>query len=379
MQNTLKALRGRHAALAAPGFMSARADAEERLRERVEDKRKLRKLSASAWDEIALAEQTWAQIYLEYSLIERMRGYQSDLLSIAWHLVRAARERAKPNAQRLREYSEAALPQLTQKLFSAAPIHAELDQLTLAWSLEKLRELLGPDHAVVRNSLGPYSPTELARNLLDNTTLHDLATRRTLWDGGLAAIESSEDPLIQFALKIDPAARQLRQRYDNEVKAVIQRNASLISQAKFALDGTSTYPDASFSLRLSYGQVKGWPERGQAVYPVTTLSGLLARHTGREPFALPQSWLDAEPQLNLTTPLNFTSSHDITGGNSGSAMLNRKGELVGLIFDGNLHALGGAYAYDGRFNRAISVHPAAMLEALNKVYQADDLVKELMP
>ena len=377
VQNTLKALRGRHQALAAPGFMQAQTAAEQTLRERVEDKRKLRKSTGSAWDEIALAEEVWGQIYLEYSLLERMRGYQSDLLSIARHLVRAASERPKPNAQRLREYSEAALPQLTQKLFSAAPIHNSLEILTLDWSLEKLRELLGPDHEIVRTSLGTFSRSELARQLIENSELHDLAVRRALWDGGAQAIENSSDPLIQFARKIDKAALQIRQRYDQEVKAVIERNASLISQAKFALDGTDNYPDASFSLRLSYGQVKGWPERGQAVYPYTTLSGLMLRHTGRLPFALPNSWLDAETQLDLATPLNFTTTHDIIGGNSGSAMLNRQGELVGLIFDGNLHALGGAYAYDGRFNRAISVHPAAMYEALHKVYQAENLVKEL--
>ena len=379
IQNTLKALRGRHAALAANGFMQAQQTAESRLRERVEDERKLRKTSASAWDEIALAENVWAQIYLEYSMLERMRGYQSDLLAIAWHLVRAAEERSKPNTQRLREYSEAALPQLTQKLFSAAPIHNELDILTLGWSLEKLRELLGPDHPAVRASLGQYSPTELAKQLIQSTSLHDLATRRTLWDGGIAAIESSEDPLIQFARKIDSHAREVRNRYDNEVQAVIERNSSLISQAKFSLDGTNNYPDASFSLRLSYGQVQGWPERGKAVYPITTLSGLLARHTGRLPFSIPVSWLAAEAQLDLATPLNFTSSHDIIGGNSGSAMLNRKGELVGLVFDGNLHSLGGSYAYDGRYNRAISVHPAAMREALSKVYAAKNLLNELFP
>ncbi|MGJ8669362.1 MAG: S46 family peptidase [Oceanococcus sp.] len=379
IQNTLKALRGQHAALAAPGFMQAQKTAENVLRERVEDERKLRKTTASAWDEIALAENVWAQIYLEYSLLERMRGYQSDLLAIAWHLVRAASERSKPNAQRLREYSEAALPQLTQKLFSAAPIHNELDILTLGWSLEKLRELLGPDHPAVRSSLGLYSPTELSEQLIKNTSLHDLATRRTLWDGGTVAIESSQDPLIQFARKMDSHARKVRSRYDDEVQAIIERNSKLISQAKFSLDGTDSYPDPSFSLRISYGQVQGWPERGNAVYPITTLSGLLARHTGRLPFAIPASWLSAEPQLDLTTPLNFTSTHDVIGGNSGSAMLNRKGELVGLIFDGNLHSLGGAYAYDGRYNRAISVHPAAMREALSTVYDADKLLKELFP
>lgn len=377
IENTLKAFRGRHAALSEPGFMEARRSQEYALRERVHDKRALRKTTAGAWDEIAKAQLVWRDIYTDYSMLELMRGYQSDLLAIARHLVRAAQERPKPNAQRLREYTDAALPQLTQRLFSAAPIHPELERLSLGWSLEKLREFLGPDHPAVRLSLGVEAPQALADRLIRKTQLADLSIRKALWDGGAAAIAASADPLIEFARRIDGPARAVRARQEQDIQAVVETNSTLISQARFQLDGTDNYPDASFSLRLSYGQVKAWTEKGREIEPFTTVAGAMARATGQAPFAFPPSWLAAETQLKLTTPMNFVTTHDIIGGNSGSPMINRKTELVGLVFDGNLHSLGGAYAYDGRYNRAVAVHPAAMKLALETVYAADHLVDEL--
>lgn len=379
IEDRLTMVRGRHTALVAPGFIDARQKAEKHLRERVNSKRKLRKTTADAWDEIEQAQQVLAQIHLEYALLERMRGYQSDLLSIARHLVRAASERSKPNAQRLREYTQAALPQLTQRLFSGAPIHDELETLTLSWSLEKLREWLGPDHPAVRLSLGTASPAQRAQQLISQTSLHDLSVRRTLWEGGAEAIRESQDPLIIYARKIDGPARQIRRRYDRQVRAVIEHNQQRISQARFALDGTSRYPDASSSLRLSHGQIQGWQQGDSRMYPHTTVSGLLARSTGQAPYSLPASWRQAEPDLDLTTIFNISSSHDIVGGNSGSPMLNRQGELVGLVFGGNRYAAGGTYAYDSQRNRAVSLHPAAISEALSKVYAAGALHQELFP
>lgn len=380
IENALKAYRGRHAALSESGFMEAAQQRENTLRERVSDDRRLRKSAAvEAWANIAAAQEVWRDAYTEYSLLENLRGYQSDLLSIARHLVRAAEERSKPNAQRLREYTDAALPQLTQRLFSAAPIHKELDILTLDWSLEKLRELLGPDHPAVVQSLGSDAPRSLAQRLIRDTHLDDLATRKQLWDGGAAAIAASDDPLIAFVRRIDPSARAVRERVENEVEAVVERNASLISRARFELDGTNSYPDATFSLRLSYGQVKGWKEAGEEIFPLTSLGGLIARATDQPPFALPPLWVERLADVDLATPFNFVTTHDIIGGNSGSPMLNRQGQLVGLIFDGNLHSLGGAYAYDGRYNRAVAVHPAIMQQALQSVYDADNLIDELFP
>ncbi|ORE85536.1 peptidase S46 [Oceanococcus atlanticus] len=380
IENALKAYRGRHAALSESGFIQAAMAHENALRERVAEHRQLRKTpTPEAWTKIAQAQEVWRDIYTEYSLLESLRGYQSDLLSIARHLVRAAQERSKPNAERLHEYTDAALPQLTQRLFSAAPIHAELEILTLDWSLEKLREQLGPDHPAVVQSLGNQSPRELARSLIENTQLNELAVRKELWDGGAAAIAASNDPLIAFVRRIDSSARAVRARVEREVEAVVEANATLISRARFELDGTNSYPDVTFSLRLSYGQVKGWKEAGQDIFPTTTVGGLIARSTAQPPFALPALWIDRLAEIDLATPFNFVTTHDIIGGNSGSPMLNRQGQLVGLIFDGNLHSLGGAYAYDGRYNRAVAVHPAIMQQALSAVYQAQSLVDELFP
>ena len=377
IENTLKAFRGRHAALAQPGFMEMQTAAEAELKARVEKNRGLRKSTAGAWDQIAKAEALWRDLYLEYAMLELKHGYQSDLFGIARHLVRAAVERNKPNGERLREYTEAALPQLTQRLFSAAPIEPELERLALGWSLEKLRELLGADHAAVRTSLGQEAPQALADRLINTTGLNDVAQRKALWEGGLEAIQASDDPMIRFALQIEPLARALRERHEDDIKAVQTAAASAIARARFELDGTDTYPDATFTLRLSYGQVKGWEEKGQPVAPFTTVGGAYFRATGADPFKLPDSWLAAEPDLDLTARMNFVSTHDIIGGNSGSPVLNRKAEVVGLIFDGNLHSLGGAYAYDGRFNRAVAVHPAIMKQALEQVYPARHLADEL--
>ena len=380
IENALKAYRGRHAALSESGFIQAAEAREKTLRQRVSDDRRLRKSATiNAWDNIARAQQVWRDNYTEYALLENLRGYQSDLLSIARHLVRAAEQRSKPNSQRLHEYTDAALPALTQRLFSAAPIHTQLEILTLDWSLEKLRELLGPDHPAVIQSLGSQSPREVAENLIGQTRLDDLSVRKQLWDGGEAAIAASNDPLIQYVRRIDPAARAVRQRIENQVEAVVETNGALISRARFQLDGTNSYPDATFSLRLSYGQIKGWQEAGHDIFPFTSVGGLIARSTAQPPFALPPRWIDHLADIDLATPFNFVTTHDIIGGNSGSPMLNRQGQLVGLIFDGNLHSLGGAYAYDGRFNRAVAVHPAIMKQALDAVYDADNLVKELFP
>lgn len=380
IEKALKAYRGRHAALSESGFIESAQQREQALRQRVADDRRLRKSATiDAWDNIAAAQQLWRDNYTEYSLLEGLRGYQSDLLSIARHLVRAAEERSKPNSQRLHEYTDAALPALTQRLFSAAPIHAQLEILTLDWSLEKLRELLGPDHPAVVQSLGSQSPRDIAETLINHTRLDDLSVRKQLWDGGAASIAASDDPLIQYVRRIEPLARAVRTQVENQVEALVEANSALISHARFQLDGTNSYPDATFSLRLSYGQVKGWQEAGHNVFPFTSVGGLIARSTAQAPFALPPRWIEHLADIDLATPFNFVTTNDIIGGNSGSPMLNRQGELVGLIFDGNLHSLGGTYAYDGRYNRAVAVHPAIMKQALEAVYDADTLVKELFP
>lgn len=377
IENTLKAFRGRHAALSEPGLLEPRLRREEELRARLGRDKALRQTTAGAWDAIAAAQQTWRDIYTEYSLLELLRGYQSDLLSMARHLLRAADQLPRPDAQRLPEYREAALPQLTQRLFSAAPVARELEALTLGWSLGMLRELLGADHPAVRLSLGGADPVERARQLIDSTGLADPGLRRKLWEGGREAIAASKDPLLELVQALEPLALAVRERYEREIQDVVQHNLALIEQARHHLAVGEHYPDARFTLRLSHGRVEGWSEADSTITPFTSWGGAIARASPHDPYRLPTSWLQAEADIALTTPVNFTTSNDIVGGYSGSPILNVDGDLVGLVFDGNLHSLGGAYAYDGRYNRAVAVHPAIMRQALDKVYAAPALVTEL--
>ena len=377
VENAFKALRGRHAALVEPGFFEAKLAAENALREAVDDKRRWRGAYGGAWAAIAEVQPLWRDIYTEYSFLEVGRGFSSELFDIARHLVRAAAEREKPDGQRLREYSEAALPRLTQTLFSSAPVYPALERLTLGWSLEKLREYLGADHPAVRDALGREAPQRLAEATIAGTRLTEVDYRRTLWEGGTVAIAAADDPMIALARRVDAAARAVRQRYQDAIEAVEDREGERIAQAQFAVYGTDSYPDATFSLRLSYGQVRGWREGGEMIPPFTTIQGAFERATGNAPYALPPSWHAARDRMDTGTRMNFVTTHDIIGGNSGSPVINREARIVGLIFDGNIHSLGGAYAYDERYNRAVAVHSATMLEALETVYNANRLVDEI--
>jgi hypothetical protein len=225
--------------------------------------------------------------------------------------------------------------------------------------------------------LGKDSPADLAKALVKGTKLADLAVRKALFEGGKTAVDASKDPMIELARRIDPDARAIRKQYEDEVESVVKKNSELVAKSRFAAYGTSVYPDATFTLRLSFGKVQGWEEAGKPVPPMTNIAGAFDRHTGREPFALPKSWLDAKGKLDLQKPFNFSSTNDIIGGNSGSPVVNQSGEVVGLIFDGNIHSLGGDYAYDPRVNRAVSVHTAAITEALEKVYGAERVLADL--
>ena len=241
-----------------------------------------------------------------------------------------------------------------------------------------MRELLGADDPFVHQVLGRKSPDQIGAALIAGTKLGDPAVRKALWAGGREAIAKSDDPFIRLASDIDPVARAIRKRYEREVESVVQKNTELIAQARFAQQGTSAYPDATFTLRLSYGEVTGWSEGGRKVPPFTDFAGAFARDTGVDPFALPASWHAAKGKLDLAQRFNFVTDNDIIGGNSGSPVINRNGEIVGLIFDGNIHSLGGAFWFDGRRNRAVAVHSGAILESLTKVYGATDLAREIM-
>jgi hypothetical protein len=230
----------------------------------------------------------------------------------------------------------------------------------------------------VRAVLGKSSPDELAARLVAGTKLKDVAVRRALWDGGARAIAASDDPMIALARSIDRVARAARHDFEQQVEAPFKENGERIAKARFAIEGTSTYPDATFTLRLSYGSVEGWREPGKAVAPFTTFAGAFDRATERAPFALPPSWLRARPRLALATPFNFCTSNDIIGGNSGSPVIDRDARVVGVIFDGNLPSLGGDYGFDPATNRAVALDSAAIIEGLRKIYDAPALVRELL-
>jgi hypothetical protein len=257
------------------------------------------------------------------------------------------------------------------------PIYPELEKLTLSFGLERMREWLGPDHPTVRSLLAKDSPDTLAQSLVTGTKLGDPEVRLALWNGGAAAIAASDDPFIQLARSIDPQARALRKQYEDEIEAPISVAEEKIARARFKLYGTNVYPDATFTLRLNYGSVQGWVEKGRPVEPFTRLSTAFDRATGQPPFRIPDSWQKVKASLDLSTPVNLSTNNDIVGGNSGSALLNARGEVVGLMFDGNIHSISGAYWFDTAKNRSIAVHPAIMKEALSKVYRADDLLREL--
>jgi hypothetical protein len=378
VENSYKALRGMLEALQDPEFFQSKVAAEAALRaEAAKDPARGREVEA-AYAAIEKAQQRLREIRKELGALEY--GLSGELFGHARTLLRAAEERPKPNPERLREYRESNLPVLTQRLFSEAPIYPELEKLRLGHSLAKARERLGPDHPAVKRLLGKESPEEAAARAVDGTRLRDAAFRRALWEGGAKALaEAERDPMIALAKAVDADARAVRRTWETEVDAVAKRSHETIAEARFAVQGRTTYPDATFTLRLSYGAVKGWKEGTREIDPFTTIAGAFERHTGRDPFALPQSWLDAKGRLDLATRMNFVTTNDIVGGNSGSPVFNRSAEIVGLAFDGNLHSLGGEYGFDPAVNRAVAVHSDAIVEALVKVYGAGRLVEELRP
>jgi hypothetical protein len=277
----------------------------------------------------------------------------------------------------LREYAEPALPLLVQQLTAPVPVYAAREKLTLSFGLERMREFLGPDYPLVRNLLAEHSPDQLAASLVDGTKLADPAVRKQLWEGGQAAIDASTDPMIRIARLVDPDARALRKQYEDEVEAVVDASQEKIAAARFAALGTSVYPDATFTLRLNYGTVQGWDEAGTPVAPFTRLARAFERSTGSEPFRMPDSWTAKRAQLDMETKFNLSTNSDIVGGNSGSPLINAKGEIVGLIFDGNIHSISGSYWFDTVKNRAVAVHPAIIRTALTQVYATQRLAAEL--
>ncbi len=329
------------------------------------------------WEQIARAQERRRQLSLPYSYIEGAAGFDSELFSYARTLVRAAEERPKPNDERLNEYTDGALARTEQMLRADIPIYPDLEELTLSFALTRMRELLGPDYPLVHQLLAQNSPDTLAARVIGRTHLANRLIRMRLWYGGAAAVNASRDPMIELARSVDAAARALRKSYEDEVEAPVRKASEEIARARFATSGSTESPDADSTLRLSVGTVEGWREGVADVAPFTQLRDLFARANGYEPFELPKRWLDARAQLNLDTPLDLSTSNDIVGGDSGSPVVDAQGNIVGVVFDGNIHSISGAFWYSPLDNRAVAVDSAALLEALRVVYGARALLREL--
>ena len=378
VKNSRKALDGRLAGLLSPGLMAGKEAAETQFKARLAGKPEWAEALA-AYDRIAGAAKIMGDQSVKYNLIEGAAAFNCDSFGLARALLRASQERPKPNGRRLREYSDSGRASLELALFSAKPIYPDLECLTLADSLAFLAGELGADDPLTRRILAGKSPRERALELIDGTAVRDAAFRRKLYDGGAAAVDAARDPMIELARLIDPDARALRAVVEEQTEVRNQAHAA-IARARNALEGSSGYPDATFTLRLAFGAVKGYEENGRPVPAFTTLDGLYARAAkmhNRPPFDLTPLWTSRKSKVNPGTPLNFVSADDIIGGNSGSPVVNRAGEFVGIIFDGNLQSLPWDYAYDDTEGRAISVDSAAILEALNTVFRAAPLAREL--
>jgi len=369
LENSLKVYMGRAKALNDPAFMKTLIDAETALKATAAKNPAI----GDPWAQIAQADRAYRDIYLPY----RFTTPRGELYSYAIELVRAAEERAKPNGERLPEYTESRLPLLEKQVLDPKPVYPWLEEMMLEWSLSKAREYLGADDPDTKLLLGKESPEQLASRLVAGSKLADPAYRKALWDGGLAAIQASKDPMILYALKLDPRQRQLQQAYDERYDAPVTAAQAKLAAARFDAYGNSVYPDATFTLRISYGQVKGWVERGQQVPTRTTIGGAFERATGAQPFKLAKAFVTNEPRIDKATVYDFVTTNDIIGGNSGSPVIDRNGTVIGAAFDGNIHSLGGNYGYDPVLNRTVVVSMAAVQEALKHIYPAPALLAEL--
>ena len=363
-ENAIKAYKGRNAGLRDEQLMDEKAKSEAALRKAVENNPKMKAEYGGAWNAIAKAAKRQAELFEPYYFFESLGGFAGEEPHLARLLLRAVVEKEKPGHERLREYGQARLPSVEQQIFSTAPVYKALDIVELATSLRMMREKLGPDNATVKQVLGGRSPEAVAKEAIENSHLDDLAYRKHLYQGGVQAVEQSKDPLIAIMRNIDPQARALRKQWDDEVESVLRENGTLIAKARFAVEGTDMYPDATFTLRLSYGVMKGYQQNGEHIPFSTNLGGAFehaAQHGNRPPYELPKSWIDAKPALNLKTPYNDVSTPDIIGGNSGSPVVDKRGDVVGIIFDGNIQSLSWDFQYNDRQGRAIQVDTRAII------------------
>jgi hypothetical protein len=376
LENSFKAFEGRHAGLLDKNVMAKKKSDEEEFKSKVISNPEWKQADGGAWDAIAEAMKK-ASARVKQSLFE---STDSQLAGIAATIVDYVMEIKKPDAERLEGYHDAQLDSLRFNLFSPAPIYPGFEIARMTASLEEALQELGPDDAFVKIVLHGRSQKEVATEIINGTKLADPQVRKKLVEGGESAVAASTDPMIVLERNLDPNRRAAIKWQEENVDSVLQQAGEKLGRARFAAYGKNTYPDATFTLRLSYGQVKGYPMNGTKAPYKTTLYGLYDRAQGfdfKGPFALPSRYVAGRDKLDLSTPLDFVSSNDITGGNSGSPVINRNAEIVGLIFDGNIESLVGDFVYSDETNRAVSVHTGVMTETLRKLYNAQGLADEL--
>ena len=375
LQNSLKVYLGRTEALKDPAIAQKKQAEEKDFRARVAANPAWQKEFGTAWGQIAAAEEI-AKPLVKRSVFRRS---DSRLLSIALNIVQYVAETKKPDGDRLPAYHEAGLTSLKFQMLSPAKIYPETEKLYMKTALKLAQEKLGPTDEYIQAILQGGDLNKIDA-LVDGTKLADPAVRQALIDGGAAAVAASTDPMIVVARRLDHISRATYKLNHDQIESVLTAAGEKLGKARFLAYGKNAYPDATFTLRLSYGSVEGFPYNGTVAQPITTYYGLYDRAAGfgnKPPFDLTPRQVASRDKLNLATPLDFVSTGDIIGGNSGSPVVNRAGELVGLIFDGNIESLAGDYVYDGTKNRAVAVHSSGMIEGLRKLYNANALADEL--
>jgi len=380
LQNSFKAITGYQGGLLDKDLMAKKAANEKALHQFVNSDAKRKQEFGDPWSEIAKAVRVQKEMFLPFTYVDSMAGFRGELARYARTIVRATAEKQKPSNQRIRGYQDSALPTLEQRLFSTAPVYKSLDQILLAESLAEMQEHLGGKNDVVKIAVAGKKPEERAKELIAGTKLDDVAVRKQLYDGGKAAVDASNDPLIMLMRQVEPAASALHQRNEDDVESVLRRNGGDIGKALFAKDGFNVPPDATFTLRLSYGAVEGYKLNGKDFPWFTTMGDAYehaAQHGSKPPYQLPESWLKYKGAINLKTPFDTVSTPDIIGGNSGSPMINKNGEIVGIIFDGNIESLPWNFEYTDKVGRSIEVDSRAIVESLRNIYHADVLVNEI--
>lgn len=381
IQNGRKAYCGILAGLLDEQLMQVKRKNEDALRSFIKGDATRQKAYGPAYEELSAALERVRADYKTYWLLNNRRASLCRLYDIAKKLVLASEERPKADGERFEEYRDANLPSLEVDLFSTAPIYPEFEQFVLRESLIRLGRNLGGESEAVKIALAGQDAGARAATLVSGTGLADVKVRKALYEGGKEAIAKSEDPMIRLARELAPPARAARKKYEDEYESVEKEAYSKIAKASFEMQGDKVYPDATFTLRFAFGSVKGYDEPERNVPAMTTFSGLykLAAQKGdRKPYDLPPRWVERKDKIDLTLPFNFVCTNDIIGGNSGSPIINREGELVGIVFDGNIHGLIWDFQFDMKRARAVGVHSRAIIEALEKVYDAEGLVKEIL-